>query len=68
MVGNSMMILGGDILVEVDGQPIDSKPQLDRIVDNKKPGEVVIVKIYRQKRPMSLRVPLIEGPSTGSML
>jgi S1-C subfamily serine protease len=68
LVGNSMMILGGDILVEVDGQPIDSKPQLDRIIDNKKPGEVVTVKIYRQSRPMTLRVPLIESPSAGSLL
>jgi S1-C subfamily serine protease len=68
LVGNSMMILGGDILAEVDGQPIDSKPQLDRIVDNKKPGEVVTVKIYRQNRPMTLQVPLIERPSAGSIL
>jgi len=64
LVGNSMMILGGDILVEIDGQSIDSKVQLDRIIDNKKPGEVVTVKIYRQNRVMTLRVPLIERPSS----
>jgi len=68
LVGNSMMILGGDILAEVDGQPISSKTQLDRIIDNKKPGDVVTVKIYRQNRPMTLRVPLIERPSSGSIL
>jgi S1-C subfamily serine protease len=68
LVGNSMMILGGDILAEVDGQAIGSKTQLDRIIDNKKPGEVVTVKIYRQNRPMTLRVPLIERPSNGSIL
>jgi putative serine protease PepD len=68
LVGNSMMILGGDILAEVDGQSIDSKPQLDRIIDNKKPGEAVTVKIYRQNRPMTLKVALIERPSTGSIL
>jgi S1-C subfamily serine protease len=62
LVGNSMMILGGDILVEIDGQSIDSKVQLDRILDSKKPGEVVTVKIYRQNRAMTLRVPLIERP------
>jgi len=59
-----MMILGGDLLVEVDGQSIDSKAQLDRIIDNKKPGEVVAVKIYRQNRALTLRVPLIERPSS----
>jgi S1-C subfamily serine protease len=68
LVGNSMMILGGDILVEVDGQPLDSKAQLDRIIDNKKPGEVINVKIYRQNRAMTVRVSLIERPMTGSIL
>jgi S1-C subfamily serine protease len=68
LVGNSLMILGGDIIVEIDGQPIDSKARLDRIIDNKKPGEVVDVKIYRQTRLMTLRVTLIERATSGSYL
>jgi S1-C subfamily serine protease len=68
LVGNSLMILGGDIIVEIDGQPVDSKARLDRIIDNKKPGEVVDAKIYRQNRPMTLRVTLIERPMSASFL
>jgi putative serine protease PepD len=68
LVGNSMMILGGDILAEIDGQAVDSKVQLDRVIDRKKPGEMITVKIYRQKKPMTLRVPLVERASAGSIL
>ena len=67
-VGNSLMVLGGDLIVEVDGKPIESKDQLDNIVSNKKPGEVIEVKIYRQNRMMQLRITLIDRPSAGSFL
>jgi S1-C subfamily serine protease len=63
-VGNSLMILGGDLIVDVDGQEIDSKDRLDRIISNKKPGDVIQVKLYRQNRLMTLRISLIERPST----
>ena len=57
------MILGGDLIVEVDGQEIDSKDRLDRIISNKKPGDFIQVKLYRQNRLMTLRISLIERPS-----
>lgn len=62
-VGNSLMILGGDLIVEADGQPLESKARLDRIIDNKKPGETLQIKIYRQRNLMTLKVPLIERGS-----
>jgi S1-C subfamily serine protease len=68
LVGNSMMILGGDLLVEVDGQPIDSKARLDRIVDNKRPGESIQVKFYRQKKLVTMDVPLIGQGSVRSII
>ena len=67
-VGNSLMILGGDLIVEVDGQDIDSKDRLDRIISNKRPGDVIQVKLYRQNRLMTLRITLIERPSMGFSL
>ncbi len=65
LVGNSLMILGGDLIYEADGQPINSMADLDRMVDKKKPGEVLNLKIYRQNRESSLRVPLIERSRHG---
>ena len=68
LVGNSLMILGGDLIYEADGQPIASMADLDRMVDKKKPGEVLNLKIYRQKSEMTLRVPLIERSRPGLVL
>ena len=60
LVGNSLMILGGDIILEADGQSIHSMAELDRVIDKKRPGDVVNLKILRQGREMTLRVTLIE--------
>lgn len=68
LVGNSMMILGGDLIVEIDGQPIDSKDRLDRIVDNKRPGESILVKLYRQDRMTQIRVTLLERGLRGGII
>jgi S1-C subfamily serine protease len=68
LVGNSLMILGGDIIFEADGQPIESMAQLDRAVDKKRPGDVLNLKIYRQGREMTVRVTLIERTRPGLVL
>src|SRR5262245_58626276 len=47
LVGNSLMILGGDIILEADGQSIHSMAELDRMIDKKRPGDVVNLKILR---------------------
>ena len=68
LVGNSLMILGGDIILEADGQPIEDMAQLDRAVDKKRPGEVLTLKIVRQDREMTVRVTLIERARPGLVL
>jgi S1-C subfamily serine protease len=59
-VGNRRLILGGDIIVEADGQKVDSIARLKRIVDNRRPGEAIELKIYRNGRPMTIAVTLLE--------
>jgi len=68
LVGNSLMILGGDIIFEAEGQAIKSMTDLDRIVDKKKPGETLNLKIYRQDRQVSVQVPMIERSRQGLTL
>jgi S1-C subfamily serine protease len=68
LVGNSLMILGGDIIFEADDQAINSTSDLDRIVDRKKPGEILNLRIYRQNRQVSVQVPLIERYRQGLTL
>ena len=59
-VGNRRLILGGDIIVEADGQTVDSIARLKRIVDNRRPGEAIELKIYRNGRPKTIAVTLLE--------
>ncbi len=61
-VGNTLIILGGDIIVEADGQPVESLARLNRIVDKRRPGDVIDLKIYRNGRPRTIPVTLLERP------
>ena len=61
-VGNRRLILGGDIIVEADGQTVDSIARLRRIVGKRRPGEAIDLRIYRDGQPMTLAVPLLERP------
>ena len=52
----------GDIIVEVDGQPIRSTDDLSLALDRKREGEVVEVVVFREDRRQSVSVEL--GPPT----
>ena len=61
-VGNRRLLLGGDIIVEADGQTVDSIARLRRIVGKRRPGEAIDLRIYRDGQPMTIAVPLLERP------
>ncbi|MFI5175382.1 MAG: S1C family serine protease [Terriglobia bacterium] len=60
IVGNQRMILGGDLIVSVDGREFDSDEDINRYVESKQPGGTIKVDLYRGRRKMTLDVPLIE--------
>src|SRR5881398_2656652 len=54
----------GDVIVAVDGQPVDNTPQLQQRVAFKKPGEAVDVTVLRQageKKTMTVRLARAPG-------
>ena len=61
-VGNRRLLLGGDIIVEADGQTVDSIARLRRIIGKRRPGEAIDLQIYRDGQPMTITVPLLERP------
>ena len=61
--GNSIIYLGGDIITEVDGVKIESLSDLYTALEDKKPGEKITVKAYRDSRQMSFPVVLSERPA-----
>jgi S1-C subfamily serine protease len=60
--GRSIINLGGDIIVEVDGTPIATLMDLLSALEDNKPGETVEVKTIRGRREQTLHVKLSERP------
>jgi S1-C subfamily serine protease len=60
--GRSIINLGGDIIVEVDGTPIATLMDLLGALEDNKPGETVEVKIVRGRREQTLYVKLSTRP------
>ncbi len=58
--------LGGDILVEADGTPVESLSRLRDIVAAKKPGDAVHLVVYRNGKKKEVDVKLGRQPATPS--
>jgi S1-C subfamily serine protease len=64
-IGRYVIPVGGDILVSVDGQPIKSQDDLDRLINNKNIGDRVQLELVRGSRRMNVTLQLAELPATG---
>jgi S1-C subfamily serine protease len=59
-IGNSQLKIGGDLIVAIDGKPIDREDAISRALARKKSGDTVELTIYRAGRTMNVRVKLGE--------
>lgn len=62
-LGNEQIVIGGDVIVNLDGTPIRDSQELSQYVLKKRPGDVVRVTLYRGQQRMTLDVTLDERPS-----
>ena len=55
----------GDVIVRVDGRPVETVGDLSELIQDKKKGEKVKLEIIRDKKPMAVEVEVgeEEGPS-----
>jgi S1-C subfamily serine protease len=60
----SIIYVGGDIIVGIDGLAVGSLSDLYAALEDKKPGETVEVKVLRGSKTMSFKIVLSERPST----
>jgi S1-C subfamily serine protease len=60
-LGNMPIMVGGDLIVSVDGQQVQDQQQLSRIMNGHRAGDIVKVVIYRGKRKMEVDVTLGEA-------
>jgi S1-C subfamily serine protease len=64
LLGNSPILIGGDLLVAVDGQTVEDQQDLSHVMQNHHSGDTVTVTVYRGKKRMELKVVL--GESQGA--
>jgi len=60
-LGNSPIMIGGDLIVAIDGARIEDQQDLSHVLDNHRAGDKVTVTIYRGKKKMDLPVTLGEA-------
>jgi S1-C subfamily serine protease len=62
IVGNYRLGIGGDLITAAEGQPIDDKETLKRLMDRKHGGDMLELTIYRNGRQEKVKVKLGEAP------
>jgi S1-C subfamily serine protease len=61
LLGNTPIMLGGDLIVAIDGEQVEDMQDLSRVLNNHRAGDAVTVTIYRGKRKLDVRVVLGEA-------
>jgi S1-C subfamily serine protease len=60
-IGNMPIMLGGDLIVAIDGQKVEDQQDLSRMMNSHRAGDTVKITIYRGKRKMDVSVMLGEA-------
>lgn len=64
IVGVYQIGIGGDLVVAVDGQPVEGNDSLQRILNRKRVGDPLELTVFRSGRTQKVRVKLGEAPQT----
>jgi S1-C subfamily serine protease len=62
IVSNFRLGIGGDLITAGDGQPIQNKESLKRLMDKKHGGDLLELTVYRDGRNQKVRLKLGEAP------
>ena len=54
--------IGGDLITAIDGKPVTAQDALRRAMNQKRPGENMVLTIYRGNRTMKVTVALGSAP------
>jgi S1-C subfamily serine protease len=63
-LGNYPIMLGGDLIVAIDGQAMEDQLELSHVMQNHHAGDTVTVTIYRGRKKMDIKVVLGESQAT----
>ncbi|HLJ13060.1 MAG TPA: trypsin-like peptidase domain-containing protein [Bryobacteraceae bacterium] len=62
MIGNAQVGVGGDLIVGIDGHPVDNPEILTRTMGRKRPGDTLDLVIFRHGRRLNVKVKLGTAP------
>jgi len=65
VIGNSELLVGGDLIMAIDGSPVDREDAISRALARKHAGDTLALTIFRNGRTMDVRVKL--GVADGRM-
>jgi S1-C subfamily serine protease len=60
-LGNIPIMVGGDLIVAIDGKKVEDQQELAQVMNNHRAGDAVRVTIYRGKKKMDVNVTLGEA-------
>jgi S1-C subfamily serine protease len=60
-LGNIPIMLGGDLIVAIDGEKVQDEQDLSQMMNNHRAGDTVRVTIYRNKKKQDVNVSLGEA-------
>jgi S1-C subfamily serine protease len=64
--GMRRIMIGGDVIVGIDGQKVANQFDMNVILNRKRPGDTVTVTIYRGAKKLDIPVKLGERSETGT--
>jgi S1-C subfamily serine protease len=64
-LGNMLILLGGDLIVAIDGKEINDQNDLAHLMNQHRAGDTVTVTVYRAKKRMDMKVTLAEAQEQG---
>lgn len=62
IVGNYPLGVGGDLIMAVDGTPVEGNDSLQRVLAKKRAGDMIELTLYRNGRAEKIKVRLGEAP------
>ena len=60
-LGNIPIMLGGDLIVAIDGEKVEDEQDLSQMMNNHRAGDTVKITIYRNKKKLDVSVSLGEA-------
>jgi S1-C subfamily serine protease len=60
-LGFTPIVLGGDLIVAIDGQEVTSKQDLSNVVNEHHAGDTITVTVFRGQRRMNMKVTLSDA-------